>query len=460
MEKSKNIIIVGGGISGLTLLHYLYQKYSGHPEISIKLLEKNTHLGGTVRTISQHDCLFETGPHGFMANPSESSQTLSLIKELGLEHSLVEASKESNLRYIRKGHKLYSVPLNSKDFQVTDLIGPFDKLRAFSESFVTTKSDPYENVYAFVERRFGKAVAENLADPLISGIYAGEAHELILKEAFPQVYELEQKYGSILKGLNQLKKKNISLRGPLTSLKEGMAQLITALGKRYQNKIQLCSNVTKISLKDRQFLLTSEENHWTADQLYLCTPANVAASLLRELDPSLTENLNHINYAPISVVGLVYPRKNFSHPPEGFGYLVPSSEKSYVLGVLFESNIFPNRSPEDTMLLRVMIGGTRNSSIRTYSEESLVEIAQREIESYFLGPKTEKPRHIFFTHFPHGIPQYDFTYANLKPAIQEQLKKFPNLHLVANYWGGVSFNDCIKNAHHAAQTSCVPEKSY
>lgn len=459
----KNIVIIGGGISGLALLHYLKQKYSRRDDVQIILLEKNDHLGGTICSLKKDGSLFETGPNGFL---DSKPRTPELIKDLGLKDSLVRANEESKIRYLSVHNTLHPFPINPQSFLSFKLFTPLEKLRIFREWFVAKGNNPSESVYDFGKRRFGEKFARLFLDPMVSGIYGGDARRTVLKAVFPKIYQLEQEHGSLFKALMKTRKtreaKDNSMGSPagtLTSLRHGMAQLIEAIGKRYQEHIRPRREVVSISCSQNQYKILSRAGRpLAADDLFVCVPAYSAGPMLKNVDGKMAAELEKIFYAPLVVVGLVIPLKHFTVRPKGYGYLIPSSEGKEVLGVLFESNIFPGRCREDQMLFRVMIGGVRHPHILDKTKEQLTDLAFNEIRlrTGAGGQRVlvrEDLDEIFFVPWKKAIPQYDLEYSAAVDIIEKELCRHPRLHLVANYLKGVSLNDCIENAYQAARGS-------
>ncbi len=448
---SKQIIIVGGGISGLALLHYLKVKYYFQEDIVIRLLEKNDYAGGTIRTIAKDGCLFEMGPNGFLnINP----RTLQLINDVHLTRNLIEAKKDSKLRFIYQKGRLYPLPSDPLSFLNSPLLNPFDKIRILFEPFIFKKNNPHETIYDFGKRRFGQKAANLFIDPMISGIYGGDAKRINFKAAFPKVYAMEQESGSVIKALIKGGKKDKGrIPKALFSFFNGMSELVHTISNRYQDDIQLNQDVKMISTHQNRYIVHANDKQYTADELFICTPAFQAASLFKKFDATLAEQLEQINYVPMIVVGLMYSEKAFKNLPKGYGYLIPSAQKKEILGVLVESNIFTNRCVPGQIVFRVMIGGGRFPDILKKSEEELVALAINEIKSTYetLG----NPKTIFFTGWSKAIPQYDGNYVLFKDYWQAHQIKSKNLHLVANYLEGVSFNDCIENAYQAAVKSSL-----
>lgn len=451
---SKSILIIGGGISGLAVLHYLRRKYSGRTDVKVLLLEKEASLGGTIRSVIKKGCLFETGPNGFL---DSKPRTLEFAAELDLKDELIQADEQAKIRYIALNNILYPLPMDPKSFFAFPPLSWLDKLRVLAEVFIPKGRDPQESVYAFGARRLGERFSQLFLDPMVSGIYGGDASEVNLRAAFPRIYELEQKYGSLFKAMMKIKKeKKNGARagggmptGTLTSFRRGQAQLIETLGRRYSENILLNHEVRTVAGAGARFTVEGAGRRYEADGLFICTPSYQAARMLQGVSPDLADSLNRVPYAPIAVIGLVFPISALPKKPRGFGYLIPSSQKREVLGVLFESNIFPSRAPEGQILLRVMLGGARHPAILEKAQEELVRLAVEEVRRTLHAQGD--PGEVFFAAWPKGIPQYDRAYVAAEMEIAQELKRRPALHLVANYRGGVSLNDCIENAHAAVQ---------
>jgi len=455
---SFSISIIGGGISGLSVLHNLKKKYAGRRDAQITLFEASDHLGGTVRTIQQNGFRFETGPNGFLAS---QPTTLELVDELGISDKLLVSNEAAKIRYISKTDKLYRLPAGPGDFLKFPLLSFPEKIRIFGEFFVSKRKEPLETVFEFGQRRLGKRFAEIFLDSMVTGIFAGDAKQLHLASAFPKIHAIEQKYGSLFLGMIALARKkgkdkekfSAAPRGQLTSFKEGMSQFVSAFSEKYADAIRLNHPVERISRTNNRFKISSPKGDVEADEIFICTPAYAAAQLLKDFS-GLADALKKIPYAPIAVAGLVYQRASFKEQPRGFGYLIPSSENSQVLGVLFTSNIFDNRTDSKHFMFRVMMGGVRYPKIASKTRDELIAMAKKEIEKtlkVYDNPVTE-----FFSCWHRGIPQYNREYPKLKEAIEARVREIPGLHLAANYLGGISINDCISNAKLAVNNLPLP----
>ncbi len=451
----QQIIIVGGGISGLSLLHYLKKRYSQQQDLQILLLEKNAQVGGTTHTEILKHGLFEHGPNGFL---SHKEDILTLIDELGLSKELIKTSPGSQNRYICIKDRLHALPTHPFEILTFQPLSFIDKIRIPLEIFIPQGKNPDETAFEFVKRRFGQGFVQLIFDPFISGIFAGDPHQLHFRSAFPDLYSLEADHGSILKGLLKKmgQKKRQSPQGTsrphFLSLQKGMSQLMECLHLRYQDHIRLREEVKDIHRQSKGFTVETQQTTYFAEELFISTPAYQAARMVKGLNSRLSHLLSQIPYAPVAVVALILRKTAFPLPPVGFGYLIPSSEGKGVLGVLFCSCLFPNRTDPDCVLLRVMLGGALHPNIINSSPEELINLAIQEIQQRF-HPK-ENPVETACVIWPQGIPQYNLGYPQIKTEIKQELIQLPHLHLVANYLNGISFNDCIQNALKASQ-SCV-----
>ncbi|MCB9748148.1 MAG: protoporphyrinogen oxidase [Candidatus Omnitrophica bacterium] len=448
-SKFKRIAVIGGGISGLATLHYLCRKYCKRDDIEIKLFEKEKFPGGTIHSQQVDKHLFEHGPNGFLTiNPL----TLEFFHEIQIADQLIVASAQAKKRFISYQNQLYPVPMNPVALFKFPLFSAREKIRIFQEFFQKAGTDPKESVFDFFQRRFGPRVAQLFLDPMVSGIYAGDAKKISVRAAFPKIYALEQTYGSVIKGLFK-QKRDKKIKRKLVSLKDGMGSVIEKLYTMYRVYIHTKIDVASILQKEEKYCFKYDGQMYDADEIFLCAPAYGSSYLLKELNKDLAELLNQFEYAPIAVVGLVYAKSAFKNFPQGFGYLIPSSERRQTLGVLFESLIFANRCAEDEILVRVMIGGSRHPEVEDLSEDEISALALQEINQVLKAE--DSPKQVYIKKWRRGIPQYTQTYLALRDQLEQLAAQFPRLHFCANYLKGISFNDCIENAYHSANKSLL-----
>lgn len=444
----KRIVVVGGGISGLATLHYLKDKYKSRNDVDIVLLEKEESPGGTIHSHQENGFIFEWGPNGFLNN---KQRTIQLAQELGLAAELIPANQSARIRYISLNNRLYPAPLTPLDFIRTNLFSIKGKLRILCEYFSKPGREAGESVHDFLERHFGEEVSRKIAGPFVSGIYAGDSRSINLRAAFPMLYDLDQRFGSIIKGLiHSRKRQGKKEKTMLYSFRQGMGQLINALWLKHREHIQCGREVTDIMVQGDHYALTAGNQQLKADEVFICAPAYAAATVLQNLSLQFREVLRSVLYAPVVVIGMIYPKT--AEIPSGFGYLL-AGDKPAILGLLFENQIFQHRSPNDCQLLRVMIGGIHHQDILSKTDDELLALARSEIENTL--KYKEIPQRVFIKRWPRAIPQYTQAYFSIQENIRQELQKHNNLHLVANYRYGVSVNDCVQSACAAAQKSCL-----
>ncbi len=374
-------------------------------------------------------------------------RALELINEIGLGDQLIKADAgQMNQRFLCIENKLYPFPKDKETFLKTPLLSTFDRLRLFFELTVPKGKNPDESAYDFVSRRFGKKYAELILDPMLTGIFAGDAKQINLKAAFPRVYQLEQTHGSLLKALKEIKKS--FPKHSLCSFKEGMGSIINRLVEQYKDHILVNQEILSVKREGKQFKIILKENVLLADYLIFSTPAPAAVKFFKDINLSLSNELSQIDYVPVAVLGLIYPKEIFKQIPQGFGYLLPSSEKSEVLGVLFENNIFPGRCPSEQFYFRVMMGGSHHRGV-IKKEDMLIDLANVHISKVF-GLEKTFPKISFKRVYAKAIPQYDNHLVKINALIDEFVQENPTVDFVSNYRGGVSFNDCIENAFQSA----------
>ncbi len=395
----KKIVIAGGGISGLTARYYLSKRY---PTAEITLYEKSNRLGGCVES-SQKPFFFERGPRTFKASRSEA--LLELIEGVGLSDQMIYSSKCANRRYLWKDGKL----------QRLHLFSPL--MRPVIPFLLKEWRQPYpwegdETIASFATRRFGKYAAETFFDPLALGIFAGDIHKLSISTCFPELKEMEMHYGSITKAF--FKKKRKKKKRGLFTLRGGLQTLIDRLVEKGEGEIHL--NTPLKSLDEEELILA------------VSAPA---AKRLFEGDAKAQEFFNQIETANLTVVNVGF-KENFLKY-KGFGYLVPSSEKEKVLGVVFDSSIFPEQSRSGETRLTVML------------KEGGVETALEGLHRH-LGIQND-PTEVHIKEYASIIPQYGVGHLERVKAFEKHLnEKYSHITCVGNYFRGASINACVNQS--------------
>ncbi len=425
-----DVAVIGGGISGLSLAHHL--KKAG---LDIKVFEKEDSLGGNIQSEYVNGYLCELGPQTILAD----NMVEKFLKDVGIE--VLYANPSSKKRYIYKNGKLIPLPMSPFEFLVSPLISIGGKLRLLKEPFIPRSPKKEESIAQFVKRRFGSEFLEYIVAPFISGVYAGNPEELSIKYAVRKVYELEEKYGSVIKG--GIKLKALGPSGRLVSFREGNAELIKKLSEGLD--IFKENVVLRIRRKDDAFILDTKEGKFGAKAVAVCTPATSASYLLRELSWSISEEFDKIYYAPVVVVHVAVDSGSL---PEGFGFLVPRKEGKRILGVIFSSQLFEGRSPVGKDLMTVYLGGATDPEIIQYEDEAIASVLERELGE-ILG--IQNIEIVKIMRWKKGIPQYTLGYGKYLQLASSMEKEQPGLFLSGNYLYGVSVADCIRASYVVAE---------
>lgn len=456
MSSHVPAVIVGAGISGLVCAYAL--RKAG---IEACLLEASPRAGGIIHSERREGYLLELGPQSF----SGTEALHSLCSELSLESELLEAPPRAP-RYVLIGGELRPVPLSPQAFFGSSLIGAGTKATIARDMF--SKSRPPEqdeSVADFVRRKFSAELLDRLVGPFISGIYAGDPERLSLRSAFPHLHEAEKSAGSVIRGMMRQAKagKKSRQRPTLQSLREGNEMLVQALSAKLGTALRLDTDVTRVGAKregtTRGFELRIrgpvQEETISADCLILATPTDVAGRLLADVNSAFGSVLSAIQYAPVAIVSLGYLRSDVGHPLDGFGFLVPRSEKLRILGSVWNSSLFPGRAPEGQVLLTSFVGGATDSEATTLSPDNLAGLVHGELAPILAIGKPPTFSNVQI--YPRALPQYNLGHSERLAQVEGLRLDAQNLWFVGNYLRGPSIGACVEQSLAVAQEviSCL-----
>jgi oxygen-dependent protoporphyrinogen oxidase len=419
-----DVAVVGAGISGLSVALRL-QKAG----VNVKVFEKEEKVGGNIQTEEIEGFLCELGPQTILADKKvEEFLSLAGIKPL-------YAREEAKIRYIYKKGKLVPLPMSPLSFFTSPLLSLNAKLRVLKEPFIPKSIKKEESIAEFVKRRLGQEFLDYIVEPFVSGVYAGDVKELSVKYAVRRVYELEQRFGSLIKGA--IKLKALGPGGRLISFEGGNHTLPSHLAKALDVDVE--NVVLKIRRKDDHFVIDGRKGKFSARAVVVSAPATSAGYLLRELSWSAAQEFDSIYYAPVVVVH-AYTRNSI---PPGFGFLVPRKEGKRILGVLFSSNIFEGRKGN---LLTIYLGGATDPQVVEEDDELISATVEKELKE-ILDVDVSMLK---ITKWKKAIPQYNLGYGKFYELAETLEKEHPGLFLTGNYLKGVSVADCIRNSEDVA----------
>ena len=307
-----------------------------------------------------------------------------------------------------------------------------------------------------VERHFGAEVVDRLADPLLSGVYGGDANKLSARAVLPRFVEMEEKYGSLSRAMLAAHKKMAAMahqqpaRPLFSSLRDGMQQMVDAVTERIDGSaIRLRTRVRGIYPHGDGWRLAIElgsDEHY--DAVILCTPANVAGTLLEAVDDDLANDLQGITYSSSVTVTLGYHMDQLRHLPPGFGFLVPRSEGTRMLACTFVHNKFPHRAPADQGILRCFLGGARDEAVLSLTDEEMLDTVRAELKK--IVKLDARPRFARVYRWRGAMAQYESGHIARVARIEKRVADIPGLALAGNAYHGIGVPDCIRTGMEAA----------
>jgi protoporphyrinogen/coproporphyrinogen III oxidase len=440
----RQVVVIGAGISGLACALRLREL---GPEI--RIFEAAESPGGIVSTAHKDGFLFESGPQSMQLTP----ELRELIRAAGCGSELIEADARSP-RYILRGGRLHPAPMSPPALLTTSLLSVGSKMRALSEPF--RRSQPTvgeESLADFVRRKFGVEILEHLAGPFVSGVFAGDPEKLSVRSAFPTLAAWEAEYGSVIRGAMKSRSKGERDRATLASFRAGMATLLNAVAQKLGGALVTNITVDRIEFSPLEgwtiHCPAAKTEKVTAEAIVLATPAHVATKLLAPISVRLASALAGIPYAPIVVVSQGYRRQDVGHALNGFGFLVPRSEKLRPLGVIWNSSLFPGRCPQDSALLTSFVGGATDPQILKMDDFEIANQVHKDIAGILQISAPPVAQHVW--RHTHALPQYNLGHAQKVAAIREDLANLHGLFIAGNYLDGPSMGSCVSQGFRTAQ---------
>ncbi|GAB4479821.1 MAG: protoporphyrinogen oxidase [Anaerolineales bacterium] len=478
------LTILGGGIAGLSAAYYATQHL---PDAEITLLEADSRWGGKIATeripctgdscgCPQNDTagigaspiptsgqfIIEGGPDTFLASKPWG---VALCGELGLGERLHGTNPKNKNTYVLNQNRLLPLPDGLAMMIPSDipsilrsrLISWGGKIRMGLDFLQPArKISGDESLGAFVSRRLGREAYENLIEPLMSGIYAGDGDQLSLASTFPYLRDLEIKYGSLARGAMEMRKKMPAAPGSRSAFltpTTGLAEIVEALVAYLQSRnidMRLNARVTKITSHQSpitNYQIELDSASLETDLLILATPAPVSGRLLESLDPQLASVLTGIPYASTATVSLAYRQTDIPRPLDGYGYVIPRRAGRKALACTWTSTKFPHRAPAGYALIRVFVG--RAGQELALSESELLQLAKEELKltlGIFADPIVSR---VFV--WQAAMPQYNLGHPEKLKQIDSALEKYPTLALAGNGYRGIGIPDCIHSAQEAVK---------
>ena len=468
-EQQIHVAVVGGGVAGLaTAVNLRDQARAKGLDVRVTVFDKGLEAGGNLQTLREEGWQLEWGPNGFLDN---EPATLRMVERLGLTDALLPSSDATRRRFLLVDGRVQEIPTSPKAFLTSKMMSFKGKLRMAGELLTPPRKDlgqaaedisTDETIADFGRRRLGVEFTQIMLDPMVKGIFGGDAEKLSLAAAFPRMIELEKDHGGLFKAMIKLarerkkKQKSMTDAGPsgtLHSFQGGMGQLISGLTDTL-NADDLATVITSadvetITRDGVQWKVTaSGTTYGPFNAVVEAAPAHAAARHLAGVDARLGDLLGQIPFAPMAVIALGFKREAVGHDLNGFGMLVPTQERRELLGALWTSSIFPGRAPEGHVLIRCMAGGASNPEVMKLDDKAMTDLILSELRA--LLKLKGAPAMVKIIRHSRAIAQYTPGHLARLKELETICDDYAGLHLTGSSYRGIAVNYCLKEAEIAA----------
>ncbi len=448
---SANVVIVGGGVSGLSAAYFL-----GKSGIRSTLIEKTDRLGGLIKTDVVSGCELEAGPDSYIAAKPAVSE---LAQELPDLRDQVIGSNDARRRiFVVRGGKLVPMP-RGMVIMVPARWAPVIRSPLFSLKtklgfLAETIRTPMErkddaSVEQFVIDHFGREVLRYVAEPLLSGVYGGDSAHLSVESVLPRFLAYERSRGSLIRAV-RADYRAASHKSLFLSFRGGMQTLTDSLARTAANHMQFIhAEATRIEQCAEGWRIHARNDQIDAKQVILACPAYVCARLIETVASSLASELSAIRYASAILVNLVYETSQLKHTLDGFGFLVPREERQTLAAATWVSTKFPSRTPSHMAALRAFIVEPQATELLSLPSETLTGLVRADLRR-LMGIETV-PMFSAVHAWPNSMPQYEVGHRQRRERIFSLLDTCPNLYLIGSAYDGVGIPDCVRMAKETAK---------
>lgn len=476
-NSAKRVAVVGAGVSGLAAAYKL--KSNG---LSVTLFEADSRAGGKLKTVVKDGFIWDEGANTMTESEEEVT---SLFDDLGLREKL-QLPISQNKRYIARDGLPVLLPSNPIALLKSNILSAKSKLQIMLEPFLwkkrcatkVTDEHAQESVGEFFERHFGKEFVDYIIDPFVAGTSGGDPQSLSMRHAFPELWNIENRFGSVIAGsiqskLSSKKKEGggkhssnmkSRIRGSF-SFQGGMQTLVDKICREFgKDELKLQCKVLSLSYShngipsSENWSVSSMSKNIIENQPYDAVVMTAPISNVKELkilkggNPFSLDFVPEVSCLPLSVIITAFKKTNVKRPLEGFGVLVPSNEQHNglkTLGTLFSSMMFPDRAPSDVYLYTTFVGGSRNRELAKASTDELKHIVSSDLQQ-LLGTVGE-PTFVNHFYWSNAFPLYDRNYDSVLKAIDKMERDLPGLFYAGNHKDGLSVGKAIASGYKAAE---------
>ena len=442
--RDRDALIIGGGISGLSAAFYLSRR-----GVKTTLVEPSVRLGGLIQTNLISGCRLEAGPDSFIATKPAVQQ---LAMDLGIQHDLIGSNDAERRVFIVRHGALTPMPKGMAMMVPTDiaaalaspLFGEDSKQCFRSEENTLPLQRPGDfSIRELVEPHFGTEALEYVTEPLLSGVYGGNAAELSARSVLPRFVEYERVYGSLIEGARR--EARTAQPGSLfLSFANGMEQLIQTLAEQIDTFTNIVHDRCLAIEPDSAggYRVRCEHREFYATQVIAATPAHVTARLLEPLDEALAGELASIPYSSAILSTFLFEQQSFHHPLNGFGFLVPRPERNLVAAATWINTKFPTRVAPGSIAVRAFLVDPEAEQQAHVPDGDLSRATLADLHRMMRISAT--PIYADIHRWPRSMPQYVVGHSERIDRVLNRLTNHPRLHLASNYLDGIGIPDCVR----------------
>ncbi|WP_420768392.1 protoporphyrinogen oxidase [Parageobacillus thermoglucosidasius] len=455
-DEKYTVVIIGGGITGITAAYYLQKAVKERQlPIECKLVEATHRLGGKVQTVVRDGFVIERGPDSFLARKTSAFR---LVREVGLENEIVHNATGKS--YILVNGKLYpipggaimGIPTQIGPFITTRLFSPLGKLRAaFDFILPPTKVEGDLSLGQFFRRRLGDEVVDNLIEPLLSGIYAGDIDQMSLMATFPQFFQIEQKYGSLVLGAKRTAPKAQKERkGAFQTLKTGLQSLVDEVEKRMeQGSVIKGVRVERVWREGTGYRLRlSNGDIWKADSIIVAAPHSSVPAMFA--DYPFFEPFQSIPSTSVATVALAFPESAIEQDIDGTGFVVSRRNDYTITACTWTHKKWPHTAPDGKALLRCYVGRPGDEEIVEQSDDEIVRVVMDDLSK--IMRISGRPELIAISRWKEAMPQYTVGHKERLAKIKTHMDaELPGVFLAGSSYEGLGLPDCIDQGENAVK---------
>ncbi|SFA81769.1 oxygen-dependent protoporphyrinogen oxidase [Lentibacillus halodurans] len=458
MSETKKILIAGGGITGLSAAYYLQKEISEKDlPYEVKLIEAGSRLGGKIKTTRRNGFVIEQGPDSFL---SRKQPGVKLVRELGLSDQLVRnGTGQSYILVNNKLHKMpkgsyMGVPINIRPFLLSRIFSMKGKLRTGMDFVLPRGKTGDQSLGAFFRWRFGNELVENLIEPLLSGIYAGDLDDMSIMATFPNFYQLEQDHRSLIKGLQKtmpeksnLKKSDGKKQGMFFSFENGLETLVERLEEVLGDMVSLNVGVDHVEKKDHGYhVLLSNGEVYKADAVVMATPHDTLPKMFSQFD--VFDAFHDIPSTSVANVAMAFDESAIKQDIDGTGFVVSRNSNFRITACTWTHKKWPNAAPDGKALVRCYVGRPTDQSVVHLSDEEITDIVLNDLNKTM--NISEQPEFSVISRWNNAMPQYTVGHTEQIAKVREDMQdKLPGLFLAGSSYEGVGIPDCIDQGEKA-----------